>query len=74
MWPENVRTCNIWLGIQTQWRSGFGGREGLDYTAVLSYLQTIAGMRPKAIKQTFGVLQAMEIAAVNEFQKQAQKG
>lgn len=32
--PDNWNTVQTWLHVQTQWRHGFGGATGLDYTAV----------------------------------------
>jgi hypothetical protein len=32
--PENVPAVDLFLGVQTQWRAGFGGATGLDYAGV----------------------------------------
>jgi hypothetical protein len=69
LWPCNLRTFNVWMEIQTQWRtsSGMGGntRTGLDYAGVTAWLRTQPGFRPRARKDLMQCLQAMEIAALN---------
>jgi hypothetical protein len=41
--PENVPAVDLFLGVQTQWRAGFGGATVLDYAGVqvleMSYLE-----------------------------------
>lgn len=72
LWPCNVRTFNIWQGVQTQWRvGGMGGRTGLDYAGVAVYLREICRIRPSRLwgEIWFG-LQAMETAALNEYAEQ----
>lgn len=32
--PECVPALNLWLAVQTQWREGFSGPTGLDYSGV----------------------------------------
>jgi hypothetical protein len=34
LWPENVLAWNVFLACGTQWRHGFGGPTGLDYSGV----------------------------------------
>ena len=33
LWAENLHIAELWAALQTQWRVGFGGPIGLDYTA-----------------------------------------
>lgn len=33
LWPQNLPIVQLWLDLQTQWRVGFAGPTGLDYTA-----------------------------------------
>jgi hypothetical protein len=70
LWPCNMRTWQVWQGVQTQWRtsSGMDGmhRSGLDYTAVAAYLQQVARIRPgRQWSEVWAGIQAMEIAALN---------
>jgi hypothetical protein len=39
LWPENAEAWRIFLQLTTQWRHGFNGPTGLDYTAVLAHLR-----------------------------------
>lgn len=71
LWPENVGLWNLWGKLQTQWRSSMNGRDGLDYTGVLSYLQHVARIKPRHMDSTMTGIQAMEVAALNEWARQA---
>jgi hypothetical protein len=64
LWPCNVRAWNVWQQVQTQWRVGMGGREGLDYGGVQVYLASLPGLRPKARAELWAGLRAMEHAAL----------
>ncbi len=46
-----------------------GGREGLDYGAVIAYLRHVAGMTKKQLRQSMSELQAMERAALGVWAK-----
>ena len=71
LWPENVPAWLVWLGVQTQWRSGMGGREGLDYAAVDVQLRTL-GVRPKDRRRRWAEIQLMERTALRVWsQRQA---
>jgi hypothetical protein len=73
LWPCNLRAFNVWMEIQTQWRTsaGIGGnRTGLDYAGVTAWLSTQPGFRPRARKELMQCLQAMEIAALNVWTQQ----
>lgn len=74
LWPCNVPAWNVWHGVQTQWRVGMAGREGLDYGGVESYLRSLPGVRPKARAELFFCLRAMERAALDEWEKKRNKG
>jgi hypothetical protein len=73
LWPCNVRTFKVWQGVQTQWRtsSGMDGlhRTGLCYTAVYTYMREVLRIRPtkRYWHEVWAGLQAMEIAAINEW-------
>ena len=73
LWPCNVRTWSIWQRIQTQWRSGMGGRDGLDYPGVVTYLREVERIKPRQFAQTFACIQAMERVALEEWAKQREK-
>ncbi len=69
LWPCNLATFNVWQGLQTQWREGMGGRTGLDYASVTSYLRDVCRASGKEQVEIFRGLQAMEYAALDEWQK-----
>ena len=70
LWPCNVRTFQIWQGLQTQWRISTQGREGLDYAGVSAYLHNVARVKLRDFSATFGELQAMEAAALRVWSEQ----
>ncbi len=68
VWPDNWEAVQLFLGVSTQWRAGFGGAIGLDYGAIES------AFRFKAIPrlrwgELFEDLQVMEAAALAVFHK-----
>lgn len=73
LWPCNVRAWAIWQRIQTQWRCGMAGRDGLDYPGVATYLREVERIKPRHFQDMFKCLQAMEFAALDEWSKQRQK-
>lgn len=70
LWPCNVAVFNLWQRLQTQWRVGADGPTGLDYTAVIAYLQDVARVRRKDFDEVFAHVQAMENATLLEWQEQ----
>jgi len=77
LWPECLPLWALWQKLQTQWRTSMSGRDGLDYAGVSAYLRDVARIKPREFSETFACIQAMEIAALNEWAKQAnakQKG
>jgi hypothetical protein len=72
LWPCNVRVWGLWQRIQTLWRCGANGREGLDYSGLAVYLRDVARIKPRHFAETFQLIQAMETAAVDEWVKQRQ--
>lgn len=39
LWPENLLPFTVFLSCSTQWRMGFGGPTGLDYTVLPTVLR-----------------------------------
>lgn len=70
LWPESAPIWRLWFLLQTQWRSGMQGRDGLDYTGVCTYLREVARIKPRHFADTFGCIQAMESAALDAWAKQ----
>lgn len=66
-----MATFNLWQRLQTQWREGsMAGRSGLDYGAVAAYLRDVLLIKPKARAELFAGIQAMELAALQEWAQQ----
>lgn len=64
LWPENLPAFELWAEIQTQWRVGMQGRMGLDYAAVDAHLRQAHRLRPRARRERWAQLRAMEQAAL----------
>lgn len=60
--PDNWLTVQTWMRVQTQWRHGFGGPVGLDYTAVDVVLRRFRIADEDG--EVFAGLQVMEFAAL----------
>lgn len=69
LWPENVSVFNLWGEIQTQWHISDGRRTGLKYDGVMICLNMCRAIAKRDRAQVFGLLQAMECAALNEWSK-----
>ncbi|HSH98881.1 MAG: DUF1799 domain-containing protein [Methylophilaceae bacterium] len=63
VWPENLEVINMFLSLQTQWRSDMNGLTGLDYAGVECALRMHEVSNPK---QMFIEIQSMEGAALKE--------
>ena len=64
LWPCNVLAWNLWLRLQTQWRVGVNGREGLDYGAVVCYMEKVARIKRNEFAALFSAMQTMEHKAL----------
>ena len=65
LWPCNLRTFSVWQAVQTQWvEDSFGVRVRLDYSAVTGYIDRILCEPESQRQELFGLLQAMELAAI----------
>lgn len=65
LWPENVAAFAFWRTLQTQWRIGHAGPEGLDYSGVWSVLNNTVPFRQR--KQRFGEITHLEAGALTGF-------
>lgn len=67
VWPENRQALEVFLALQTQWRTGaLGGVLGLDYTALEAVLRM---MQVTDQPTMFEDMQIMERAALEELSK-----
>ena len=69
LWPCNVHTWQCWCAVQTQWRTGGAGREGLDYTGVRVWLDE-AGLCGDERRNIFKGIQAAEVATLEAWAEQ----
>ena len=63
LWPENEEAFWIWCTVQTQWVIGMAGPVGLHYPGVESCMR-MRGIPKKKVSLLFGLIQAMESAAL----------
>jgi len=70
IWPENLETVQLFMDVQTQWRTTSGGVMGLDYGVVLSLLSLKGATDPIAL---LGDLQVMEMRARELINQEAAK-
>lgn len=69
LWPENVAGFNLWLSIQTQWRSDMGTRTGLDYSGVDIALRYLDATKQEK-RSYFATMKVLERAALDEWSKE----
>ena len=41
LWPCNVQAWNHWWAVQSQWRSGPNGLDGMDYAGLRAFLDEL---------------------------------
>lgn len=70
IWPKSVNTWALWQRLQSMWRSGLDGHEGLDWASVANWLCHAERMGPKDVASTLQTLRVMEVAALNVWQAQ----
>lgn len=64
IWPENLLTVNVFIGMSTQWRAAMGGPIGLDYTALPAVMRLMNVPRAQW-RETFEGLRVMEAEAMH---------
>lgn len=74
VYPENWTALQAFLGLQTQWRSGMGGREGLIYSEAYAWMSENGITRRKKRQDTMWALRAMENEALRIFDEQRHGG
>lgn len=65
VWPDNWPIVQFFSRLGTQWRVGFGGPTGLDYTAVLALMRTLR-LKRDDFEDFFAGVQTMERAALDQ--------
>ena len=67
VWPENWPAIEMFLRVQTQWRTTMSGVIGLDYAAVQWLFKLYDVEDPRSLLED---LQVMEVAAMTAINKQ----
>jgi hypothetical protein len=63
VWPENWPALLMFLRMETQWRIGFGGREGLDYSVLEWLLKLYPEDNPRQLFEDLRVMEAAILEA-----------
>ncbi|MBO9717526.1 MAG: DUF1799 domain-containing protein [Pseudoxanthomonas sp.] len=63
VWPDNAVAVNVFIAMQTQWRTGLAGATGLDYAALPAVLRLVGVPEPDQ-PDTFECLRSMEAEAL----------
>lgn len=70
VWAENWEAVAFFIDCcGTQWRHGFGGPTGLDYTAVLAALRTLRLPRDR-FQELYADVRTLERAALEEMARE----
>lgn len=70
LWPEHVRTLEVWLACATQWRVGPHGATGLDYAGIEAMFRIRRLADAQDAPELFHELQLMERATLKEWARQ----
>jgi len=65
VWPENAPSVELFQRISTQWRHGFAGPSGLDYTALYPVMAHM-GLHGRAWFDALDDIRVMELAALTQ--------
>lgn len=67
-WPENQRAVDLFSTMQTQWRVGINGREGLDYNVLFRLMDRLK-LSDAEHDDLFADVRHMEAAVLSEPKK-----
>ncbi len=65
VWPENWPAWSVFCTVNTQWRTGFNGPTGLDYTVLFRVLDESELSKPEW-RQIFSDVRQLEAYALTE--------
>ena len=68
VWKENWAAVELFLRVQTQWRTSVGGVTGLDYASVISTAKLYS---VEDLPSVLEDLQVMEVTAMADLNKEA---
>jgi len=65
VWDENWLVVEMFLRVQTQWRTTMSGILGLDYVAVAWLFKMYAVEDPRALLEDLQIMEAAAMMALN---------
>lgn len=72
--PANAAVAGLWLQVQGQWRTGFGGPTGLDWPAVERIAALLRVPVTTRLWQQMHALEQTELTLLMERQEKKQHG
>ncbi len=70
LWPEHEEAVRVFLACRTQWRVGFDGPTGLDYTGVESLIRMRRLVQRARVPEVLAELQILEDETLAEWRRQ----
>lgn len=68
MWPACWPAFNLFLRVQSQWRTGMAGVTGLDYVALYPLIDRM-NLDQREWDEVFDDVRAMEAAAIEQMRE-----
>jgi hypothetical protein len=65
VWEENWPAVEMFLRVQTQWRTTMNGILGLDYGALAWLFKMYAVEDPRSLLEDLQIMEAAAMAAIN---------
>lgn len=72
LWPCNLPVWNHWWEVQTQWRTGANGVDGMDYAGLRAYVDEL-GLPSAERKALWSGLRACERATLDVFAERRER-
>lgn len=69
LWPEHVPAVELWLAVQTEWRTDMGTRTGLCYASIRAR-PVFRRMAPRRRERALAGVAVMERAALDAWAEQ----
>jgi len=66
IWQENWHVVEMFLRVQTQWRTTMSGVIGLDYAAVRWLFKLYEVDEPRSLLEDLQVMEAAAMSVINE--------
>ena len=68
VWPDNMPIIEVFRCMATQWRSGFSGPTGLDYSA-LPFVMRTCGIKRSEWQDVFDGVRVAESVALDKWRQ-----